>query len=90
MNLTDEQLLELYRWMVMERLFDEKINELFRMGRVMSMLHSVLGQEAAYVGAYYALQDGDAFIPRSRGKVVYPMRGMDLNYFVAGVFGKKA
>jgi TPP-dependent pyruvate/acetoin dehydrogenase alpha subunit len=89
MNLSDKQLLELYKWLVMERLFDEKVNELFRMGKMMSMFHSVLGQEAANIGAYYALQDGDAFVPSHRGKVVYLMRGMDLNYYMAGLLGKK-
>jgi pyruvate dehydrogenase E1 component alpha subunit len=89
MALSDTQLLELYRWIVMERLFDEKINSLFRMGKIMSMFHSVLGHEAVTVGAAYALRAGDAFIPYHRGKVIYPMRGMGLNHFVAGLFGKK-
>jgi len=88
MDLSDEQHLELYKWLVMERLFDERIDQLFRMGKIMSMFHPVLGQEAAYVGAYYALQKGDVFCPRSRGKVVFPMRGMPLNYLMAGMFGK--
>ncbi len=89
MGLADTQLLELYRWMVLERLFDEKINSLFRMGKIMSMFHSVLGHEGATVGAAYALRAGDAFIPYHRGKVVYLIRGMALDYFVAGLFGKK-
>src|SRR3990170_8955006 len=89
MNLPDKELLELYRWMAMERLFDEKVNALFRMGKIMSMFHSVLGQEAVNIGAAYALQQGDAFIPSHRGKVIYLMRGMDLNFFMAGLFGKK-
>lgn len=88
MKLSDEHLLELYHWLVMERRFDERIDQLFRMGKIMSMFHPVLGQEAAYVGAYYALQQGDVFCPRSRGKVVFPMRGMPLNYLMAGMFGK--
>jgi len=89
MGLADRQLLELYRWMMMERLFDEKVNTLFRMGKIMSMFHSVLGHEAATVGAAYALRAGDAFIPYHRGKVVYLIRGMALDHFVAGLFGKK-
>ena len=89
MNLPDKELLELYRWMAMERLFDEKVNALFRMGKIMSMFHSVLSQEAVNIGAAYALQQGDAFIPSHRGKVIYLMRGMDLNFFMAGLFGKK-
>ena len=89
MSLSNKQLLELYKWLVMERLFDKKVNELFRMGKIMSMFHSALGQEAANIGAYFTLQDGDAFVPSHRGKVVYLMRGMDLNYYMAGLLGKK-
>lgn len=89
MDVPDEALRDLYRWMVMERLFDESVNSLFRMGKIMSMFHSALGQEAANVGAAYALRDGDAFIPSHRGKVIYLMRGMSLNDLMAGLFGKK-
>ncbi len=89
MNLTDEQLLEIYYWMVMERLFDAKIDQLFRMGKIMSMYHPVLGQEATNIGAYYALEKDDAFLHSHRGKAVFMMRGMELNYFMAGLFGKK-
>lgn len=89
MMVSDKNLLEIHRWMIMERLMDEKINELFRMGKIMSMFHSALGHEAAYVGAAYALRDGDVMIPNHRGKVIYLMRGMDLNYFMAGLFGRK-
>jgi len=89
MALSDKQLLEIYRWMIMERLLDRKIDELFRMGKIMSMFHPVLGQEAANVGAYYALRAEDAFVASHRGKVIYLMRNMDLNYFMAGLFGKR-
>ena len=89
MDLPANQLLDLYRWMVMERLFDESVNSLFRMGKIMSMFHSALGQEAANVGAAYALREGDACIPSHRGKVVYLMRGMPLNDLMAGLFGKR-
>ncbi len=89
MSLTDRQLLDLHSWMLLERMLDENINLLFRMGKIMSMFHPVLGQEAANVGAYAALRDGDAFVPSHRGKIGWVMRGMDLNYLVAGLFGKR-
>ncbi len=89
MSLSDQQLLEMHAWMVLERQLDEKINLLFRMGKIMSMFHPVLGQEAANIGAFYALRDGDAFVPSHRGKIGWVMRGMDLHYLVAGLFGKR-
>jgi TPP-dependent pyruvate/acetoin dehydrogenase alpha subunit len=89
MSLSDARLLELYRWMLMERLLDERTNALFRMGKVMSMYHPVLGHEAAIVGSGYALGEGDAVLPHYRGKVLYLMRGIALDYFMAGLLGKQ-
>ena len=89
MSLSNEKMLELYRWLLMDRLLDLKANELFRMGKLMSMYHSALGQEAVDIGAGFALQEGDAFLPGHRGKGIYILRGMDLNFFMAGMFGKK-
>jgi len=89
MSLSNEKMLELYRWLLMDRLLDLKANELFRMGKLMSMYHSALGQEAVDIGAGFALQEGDAFLPSHRGKGIYILRGMDLNFFMAGMFGKK-
>ncbi|OGO15232.1 MAG: hypothetical protein A2Z14_08430 [Chloroflexi bacterium RBG_16_48_8] len=89
MSLSKKQMLELYRWLLLDRLLDLKANELFRMGKLMSMYHSALGQEAVDMGASYALKDGDAFLPSHRGKGIYIMRGIDLKFFMAGMFGKK-
>lgn len=88
-RLDRETLLELYRWMVWERLLDVKLNESFRAGKVMSMFHSASGQEAADIGAAFALEEGDAVVPAHRGKAIYLMRGMELRYLIAGSFGKK-
>src|ERR1700736_3642478 len=82
-------MLELHRWMVWDRVLDQKLNESFRAGKVMSMFHGASGQEAADVGAGLALADGDVLVPTYRGKAIFIMRGMDLRYFVAGAFGKK-
>ena len=57
MNLSNEQMLELYEWMLWERLLDQRANEIFRMGKLMSMYHSALGQEAVNMGSMYALKD---------------------------------
>jgi len=89
MSLSKEKMLELYRWLLMDRFLDLKANELFRMGKLMSMYHSALGQETVDIGAGFALQDGDAFLPSHRGKGIYILRGLDLNHFMAGMFGKK-
>ena len=89
MSLNNKKMLELYEWLLMDRLLDLKANELFRMGKLMSMYHSALGQEAVDIGAGFALKYGDAFLPSHRGKGIYILRGIDLKFFMAGMFGKK-
>jgi TPP-dependent pyruvate/acetoin dehydrogenase alpha subunit len=88
-TVSTETSLELHRWMVWERLLDHRMNASFRAGKVMSMFHSASGHEATHVGAGLALAEGDAIVPSYRGNAIFLMRGMDLDYFVAGTFGKK-
>jgi TPP-dependent pyruvate/acetoin dehydrogenase alpha subunit len=89
MKLSNEQLVELYQWMLWDRLLDQKANEIFRMGKLMSMYHSSQGQEAVNMGTLYALSKEDVFLPFHRGKASYVLRGLDLKFFMAGLYGKK-
>src|SRR3989338_6407276 len=64
-KLSPRQLVELYGLMVLARRFDEKALSLQRQGRL-GTYASVLGQEAAQVGAAYALRDADWVFPTYR------------------------
>ncbi|MBI2141126.1 pyruvate dehydrogenase (acetyl-transferring) E1 component subunit alpha [Candidatus Woesearchaeota archaeon] len=64
-KLSSTQLVELYGLMVLCRRFDEKALSLQRQGRL-GTYASVLGQEAAQVGAAYALHDADWVFPTYR------------------------
>ncbi|MBI2581164.1 pyruvate dehydrogenase (acetyl-transferring) E1 component subunit alpha [Candidatus Woesearchaeota archaeon] len=64
-KLSPGQLVELYELMVLGRRFDEKALSLQRQGRL-GTYASVLGQEAAQVGAAYALHDADWVFPTYR------------------------
>lgn len=80
---------EMHRWLVWSRLLDQRLNQAFRAGKLMSMFHGTSGQEAADVGAALALQEHDAVVPHYRHKALHLMRGMDPDDLVAGAFGKK-
>lgn len=57
-DLTSDQLLDFYRWMLLGRTFSEKMVALQRQGR-MGTFGSLLGQEAASAGMAFALQPQD-------------------------------
>ena len=50
MDLTREQKLELYRFMRLNRVVEERLVNLYRQGKVVGGLYRSLGQEATSVG----------------------------------------
>ena len=68
---------ELYRLQVLARTFDEKAVALHRQGRI-GTYAPLAGQEAAQVGAAYALADEDYCFPTYRDHAIYLARGLDL------------
>ncbi|MGM0592466.1 MAG: pyruvate dehydrogenase (acetyl-transferring) E1 component subunit alpha [Halobacteriota archaeon] len=78
-ELSDEQLVQMYRDMRLARQFDERAISLQRQGR-MGTYASLAGQEGAQVGSTHALADTDwiLFQYREHGAVV--VRGLDADY----------
>lgn len=64
-NLADEQLVDMYEWMVKMRLFDEKMLRMQRQGRI-GTYAPFSGQEAAQIGSAYALREKDWVFPSYR------------------------
>src|SRR5258707_90819 len=62
-SLRPEQLLELYRYLKLTRLFEERLVNLYRQTKVVGGVFRSLGQEATAVGAAYALQPEDFMTP---------------------------
>ncbi|HKI82983.1 MAG TPA: thiamine pyrophosphate-dependent dehydrogenase E1 component subunit alpha [Candidatus Krumholzibacteria bacterium] len=58
-RLGKKQLLELYRYMILTRMTEDRLSKLYRQGQVVGGLYSSLGQEAVAVGTAYALEKGD-------------------------------
>jgi pyruvate dehydrogenase E1 component alpha subunit/2-oxoisovalerate dehydrogenase E1 component alpha subunit len=65
-TLSPEQLLELYRYLKLTRLVEERLVNLYRQTKVVGGVFRSLGQEATAVGTAYALQPGDFITPLIR------------------------
>jgi pyruvate dehydrogenase E1 component alpha subunit/2-oxoisovalerate dehydrogenase E1 component alpha subunit len=62
-SLTPEQMLELYRYLRLTRLVEERIVNLYRQTKVVGGVFRSLGQEATAVGSAYALRPDDFITP---------------------------
>jgi pyruvate dehydrogenase E1 component alpha subunit len=86
LTLGDDEVLRLYRWMVLERALDERMVSLQRQGRIGFYIGSI-GEEASVFGAAAAMAPGDWLFPcyREHGAALY--RGMPLPTFLCNLFG---
>ncbi|MDT4968960.1 MAG: hypothetical protein QOJ64_3697 [Acidobacteriota bacterium] len=65
-SLSREQMLELYRYLKLTRLLEERLVNLYRQTRVVGGVFRSLGQEATAVGTAYALEPQDFITPLIR------------------------
>jgi pyruvate dehydrogenase E1 component alpha subunit/2-oxoisovalerate dehydrogenase E1 component alpha subunit len=65
-TLKPEQMLELYRYLKLTRLVEERIVNLYRQTKVVGGVFRSLGQEATAVGSAYALEQSDFITPLIR------------------------
>lgn len=61
-----EELLELYKDMLLIRRFEEKAGQLYGMGQIAGFCHLYIGQEAVVVGVRHAMKEGDQMITSYR------------------------
>ncbi len=76
-DLSDEQLIHIYRSIVLPRLIEEKMLVLLRQGKI-SKWFSGIGQEAISAGATLALQEDEWIMPLHRNLAVFTSRKMPL------------
>src|SRR5438046_10625319 len=62
-SLSHDQMLELYRYLKLTRLVEERIVNLYRQTKVIGGVYRSLGQEATAVGSAYALRPDDFITP---------------------------
>ena len=77
-KLLDNELIELYRKLLLPRMIEEKMLVLLRQGKI-SKWFSGIGQEAIAVGAAMAMQQDEWIMPLHRNLGVFTSRNMPLS-----------
>lgn len=77
-NLTNPELIAIYRRLLLPRMIEEKMLVLLRQGKI-SKWFSGIGQEAIAVGATLALQEDEWIMPLHRNLGVFTTRNMPLH-----------
>jgi len=85
-----EQALRMYRQMVMIRLFEEQVNELYTRARMPGLAHLYIGEEAVAVGVCEALRHDDYITSTHRGHGHCVAKGAELDRMFAELLGKEA
>jgi len=75
-SLSRERQLELYRWLKLNRMVEDRLTNLYRQGKVVGGLYSSRGQEAVSVGSAYALAPQDIVAPLIRNLGALLVRGV--------------
>ncbi len=83
-----EDLLSLYRQMLLIRRFEEKSAEMYALAKIAGFLHLYIGEEAVAVGAIAALRPDDYAISAYRDHGHCLAKGSDPNKVMAELFGK--
>ena len=83
-----EELLALYRDMLLIRRFEEKAGQLYGMGLIAGFCHLYIGQEAVVVGCKAAMADGDQMITGYRDHGHMLALGMTANGVMAELTGR--
>src|SRR4029079_19646011 len=87
-GLSREQLLELYRHMLLIRRFEEKSAEAYVAGKIGGFCHLYIGQEAVGVGAISAIRKEDYVLASYREHGLALAKGMSARSIMAELFGK--
>ena len=87
-GLSREQLLELYRQMLLIRRFEEKSAEAYVAGKIGGFCHLYIGQEAVGVGAISAIRKEDYVLASYREHGLALAKGMTARSIMAELFGK--
>jgi TPP-dependent pyruvate/acetoin dehydrogenase alpha subunit len=85
-----KKLIQIYEKMVTIRKVEEKLMEVFSTGEIPGFIHVCIGQEATPVAVCSWLKDADYMSTTHRGHGHALAKGIDLNLFMAELFGKSA
>ncbi|MEM2095549.1 MAG: thiamine pyrophosphate-dependent dehydrogenase E1 component subunit alpha [Candidatus Caldarchaeum sp.] len=86
--LTSEKLLKMFRKMVEIRFFEERVEKLYREGKITGPTHLYMGQEAVAVGVVEALDHNDLIISTYRGHGHGLARGVSMEAVLGEILGR--
>ena len=87
-DLKEEQLKEILYLLKMCRHFDERMETLYRQGRLPGAIYSGRGQEGTHVGVAYALRKDDSLFPTHRDLSAQFAKGVELKRVMAQFWGR--
>ncbi|MGH2594473.1 MAG: thiamine pyrophosphate-dependent dehydrogenase E1 component subunit alpha [Actinomycetota bacterium] len=86
--LSDDRLKELLHLLKLCRYFDERMEALYRQGRLPGAIYSGRGQEGTHVGVAFALEKDDSLFPTHRDLSAQLTKGLDLKRVMAQYWGR--
>ena len=86
--LPDERLKEILYYLLLGRYFDERMEALYRQGRLPGAIYSGRGQEGTHVGVTFALEADDSLFPTHRDLTAQLTKGLDLKRVMAQFWGR--
>src|SRR5215217_3647755 len=89
-KLKPDQLIELYRQMLLIRRFEEKAAESYSAGKIGGFCHLYIGQEAVAIGAISAIRKDDYVLTSYREHAHALAKGMTPEAVMAELYGKAA
>lgn len=87
-GLSDEQLRDVLHKLKLCRYFDERMDALYRQGRLPGAIYSGRGQEGTHVGVAFALRPEDSLFPTHRDLSAQLTKGLDLKRVMAQFWGR--
>jgi len=87
-GLSDDELKDLLYMLKLCRYFDERMEALYRQGRLPGAIYSGRGQEGTHVGVAFALRPGDSLFPTHRDLSAQLTKGLDLRRVMANFWGR--
>ena len=88
LGLKEENLKEILYYLKLCRYFDERMETLYRQGKLPGAIYSGRGQEGTHVGSAYALRREDVFLGTHRDLSAQITKGLDLNRIMAQFWGR--
>ena len=89
LKLTREELVEMYRMMILIRHFEETTVAYFKQGHVIGNMHMYVGEEAVATGVCKALKKEDYIASTHRCDGHLIAKGADINLMMAELMGKE-